>query len=421
MPSPKSRPAFWLTLAFALGAATWIHVLATWPPTIDRFSDLYPRWHGSRELLLHRRDPYAPGITREIQIWQRNRPAHPGEDEGRFAYPVYVSFVLAPSIFADFWTVNTVMFWLILCCSALSALVYLRFVDWRGANWTWLAVVLFTLGTFPVVFSARARQLAPVVGFLLAAALLCILRRHLVWSGILLALATIKPQLTILIVPWLLLWSCAEWRRRRGLFLGFASSMALLMAASEWLVPGWIREFVASASAYTRYTDGRSVLQLFFTRPGGTAASILVLVVLAIVCWRLRRSEPRSPEFVGCTVLVLATSLTVIPTMAPHGQVLLLPAVLLLLKDRRAILGLGGAARYLWMSACALVAWQWLGALVFSAAVAVMGAAQAHRLWLVPLYASPVAPLAVALALAVGDRSLFRLRDQRALSAVTQS
>jgi len=30
-------------------------------------SDLYPRWLGARELLLHRRDPYSPDITREIQ------------------------------------------------------------------------------------------------------------------------------------------------------------------------------------------------------------------------------------------------------------------------------------------------------------------------------------------------------------------
>jgi len=30
-------------------------------------SDLYPRWLGARELLLHGRDPYSPEITREIQ------------------------------------------------------------------------------------------------------------------------------------------------------------------------------------------------------------------------------------------------------------------------------------------------------------------------------------------------------------------
>lgn len=31
------------------------------------FSDLFPRWLGTRELLLHGRDPYSPEITGEIQ------------------------------------------------------------------------------------------------------------------------------------------------------------------------------------------------------------------------------------------------------------------------------------------------------------------------------------------------------------------
>src|SRR5262249_43830916 len=30
-------------------------------------SDLYPRWVGARELLIHGRDPYSPEVTRDIQ------------------------------------------------------------------------------------------------------------------------------------------------------------------------------------------------------------------------------------------------------------------------------------------------------------------------------------------------------------------
>ncbi len=66
-------------------------------------SDLYPRWLGSRELLLHRRDPYSAEITREIQVGYYGRaldPARPNDpgDQEAFAYPVYVVFLLAPSI-----------------------------------------------------------------------------------------------------------------------------------------------------------------------------------------------------------------------------------------------------------------------------------------------------------------------------------
>src|SRR5438270_11103744 len=66
-------------------------------------SDLYPRWLGARELLLRGRNPYSKEITREIQTGYYGRPLDPSrpedpKDEERFAYPVYVTFLLAPSV-----------------------------------------------------------------------------------------------------------------------------------------------------------------------------------------------------------------------------------------------------------------------------------------------------------------------------------
>src|SRR5690242_3071409 len=54
-------------------------------------SDLYPRWLGARELLLHGRDPYSPEITREIQIGYYGRPLDSSrlndpKDQQGFAY-----------------------------------------------------------------------------------------------------------------------------------------------------------------------------------------------------------------------------------------------------------------------------------------------------------------------------------------------
>src|SRR5579871_4371367 len=57
-------------------------------------SDLYPRWWGTHELLLHHRDPYSLEVTREIQAGYYGRvlnPARSGDpkDEQGFAYPAY--------------------------------------------------------------------------------------------------------------------------------------------------------------------------------------------------------------------------------------------------------------------------------------------------------------------------------------------
>jgi hypothetical protein len=59
------------------------------------FSDLYPAWLGTRELLVNHRDRYSPEVTASIQkgVWGRTVDArNPGdpEDQSRFAYPLYV-------------------------------------------------------------------------------------------------------------------------------------------------------------------------------------------------------------------------------------------------------------------------------------------------------------------------------------------
>src|SRR5437763_4500276 len=114
-PLPK-YPAFLLTCVMALvaSASTWFFIERIMVPQQraeaavhgkprGNLSDLYPRWLGARELLLHRRNPYSPEITREIQQGYYGRPIDPARpedpnDQQGFAYPVYVVFLLAPAL-----------------------------------------------------------------------------------------------------------------------------------------------------------------------------------------------------------------------------------------------------------------------------------------------------------------------------------
>src|SRR5882757_10819157 len=98
-------------LALSAAASMWFYVRRILVPrqVIEgarlecprgNLSDLYPRWLGARELLLHHRNPYSPEITREIQRGYYGReldPRRPRDpiDEQAFAYPVYVTFLLA--------------------------------------------------------------------------------------------------------------------------------------------------------------------------------------------------------------------------------------------------------------------------------------------------------------------------------------
>src|ERR1700752_5105564 len=94
-------------------------------------SDLYPRWLGARELLLHGRDPYSAELTRQIQSGYYGRPLDLGRpndphDQEAFAYPLYVVFVLAPTVKLPFSVGQELFRWLLAGLTVFSVFLWLR-------------------------------------------------------------------------------------------------------------------------------------------------------------------------------------------------------------------------------------------------------------------------------------------------------
>ena len=92
---------------------------------IGNNSDLYPPWIAARELLLHRRDPYSAAVTEDIQRGFYGRPLDPIQPENppnqaMFAYPVYVVFLLAPTVTTPFALIAAFAKWFTLASIAAS-------------------------------------------------------------------------------------------------------------------------------------------------------------------------------------------------------------------------------------------------------------------------------------------------------------
>src|SRR5581483_10563548 len=136
-------------------------------------SDLYPRWLGARELLLHGRDPYGPDVTREIQVGYYGRaldPSRPGDlkDQQGFAYPLYVAFLLAPTIRLPFEIVQAGFKWFLIACTAVSVPLWFRATNQRASAAGLAIWIIVTLGTFPAVQGIKLQQLTLLVCALLA-------------------------------------------------------------------------------------------------------------------------------------------------------------------------------------------------------------------------------------------------------------
>lgn len=410
-------------LAFAVAAGMWLyanHVLrahqiaeaAAHNVPRGNLSDLYPRWLGARELLLHGRDPYGADITRQIQIAYYGRAIDPRlpndpKDQQGFAYPVYVVFVLAPIVKLSFGVVQQGFFWLLVALTASSIPLWMQVLGWRAAAAQKTVWILLVLGCFPAVQGLKLQQLTLLAAGLIAASAALVVRRHLIWAGILLAVASIKPQLVVLVAAWFVIWVLGNWRERQKLLWSLGVSMFVLVTAGEFLLPGWIGQFRSAAADYYRYTGGgRSVLDVLLTPFFGRVASAIVVVTTLILLWRERKTDERSPAFHWSTSLVLATTLLVIPMFAPYNQLLLLPAVMLLARSIARLWAGSFSVRVLVALASVSVIWPWPAAAALIGALPFMSAATVQKAWALPLYTSNWIPITIAALLFAGQNLL---------------
>jgi len=365
-------------------------------------SDLYPRWLGSRELLLRHRDPYSPEITREIQTGYYGRPLDQAlkndpTDEQAFAYPVYVAFLLAPTVKLPFPAVQALFRWILAGLTVISVAVWLRVIRWRMSAITTITLILLIFSTFPVVQGIKLQQLTLLVAPLIAGSIFCLVRGRLVAAGVLLALATIKPQISAPLVAWLLLWGLFAFPLRWRFVASFFSVVTVLIVSGEFLLPAWMHEFVRAVTAYLGYNGTRTLLDGLLTRDVAIPVETMLLVLTGVTCWKARRAPAWDEEFYWTTSLVLAVTVLVIPSIAPYNQLLLLPGVFLVLRSWNRLLRVNAAIRIARGTAAAFTAGAWISAAIL--VVASFFTLKVQRFWMLPLWASIVMPFLLTLCL----------------------
>lgn len=409
-------------LALLSAASMWLYVRCVLVPYQQadavahgrprgNLSDLYPRWLGARELLLHHRDPYGSDVTREIQAAYYGRPLDPArpedpKDQQGFAYPVYVVFLLAPTIKLPFSAVQAGFRCLLLILTIATVPLWLRALRWRPSTITTAILIVLTIGSFPAVQGIELQQLSLVVSGLIALCAVLLTSGHLLLAGIVLALATVKPQLVWPLAAWLLLWTISDWHRRQGFLWGLGVTMAALLGGAEYLLPGWMAKFRQAIAAYRQYTGGAgSLLDVLVTPGWGRVISGLILLALAAVCWRLRREPAGTPAFSLVTAVILAATVVIVPMVAPYNQLLLLPAICLLVQQARSNLNRSRLTRLAYVVSALLVFWPWLATLCLGIAWIILPARLVQQAWATPLYSSLGIPLAVlgAVALMLSD------------------
>jgi hypothetical protein len=346
----------WVLAGVVACAISWTYlhrILLPWEHYIDvergpvkeAMGDLYPRWVGTRELLLHGLNPYGAEVSDEIQMGfyghaieqSYNKPPSEIIDEQRFAYPVYVVFLLAPTIHLDFAKLQAWAPVVLGVLIAISIWLWLAVLRWRPPPWVIVTLVLFVLSSPQIAQGLRLRQLGLLAAFLLTLATWCVTRNRLFAAGVLLAVATIKPQFVALCLVWFLVWSLGDWKKRWPLGGGFALTLGLLTGAGAILVPRWVRYFLEGAEAYRHYfpLGTKSVVRVILGDWIGGIVSVIAVIALLVYAWNRRRAAAESAESTQVLSLFFVTATLIFPLLTPYNQVLLLLPLLMLIRDWR--------------------------------------------------------------------------------------
>lgn len=338
-------------------------------------NDFYQVWFTCRELLRARRDPYAVEITRDIQmglygrLLDPHRPTDP-EDQRAFPYPAYADLLFWPTARVSFPVVRVAVLIVLIPLTLLSILLWMRAVDCHP-GWQWTGtIVLLSLSSYMALEAFFAAQIGLVVLFLLAATIVALQRGRFLFAGFLIALATVKPQVVVLPILYLLCWAIHDWKRRGNFVIGFFVTMGVLFGISLLILPHWIQSWVHNVVAYRNYTMPPLVVRVLTSPLGPRLASPVTaaltlgsLALVVVLAWRYRRADINSLEFwFTMSLLLTITTIIVLPGQAVYDHLILLPVALLLVRERGRLRSASLPSWLLLWIGTVVLFWPWVSA-----------------------------------------------------------
>jgi hypothetical protein len=375
--------------------------------------DFYPIWLTTRQWRSEHLDLYSREMTREIQIGLFGRPIDPRNphdppvDYRQFAYPAFTDLLFWPTALLDFPRLRLVLAVLLPLLTIAGIACWLRALDWDIGLLEFAMLALLALCTYELLEAFFALQPGLFCGFFIAAAALALRRGQLMMSGALTALTLIKPQMTLLVIAYLLLWSLAD-RRRARFWMGFFATAIPLIAASLWIWPHWVGEWFAIVRGYHRYAMPSLITVLLGQNLGSYVGPIVIALALGagvILAWQNRRVGADSARFWFTVSLLLAiTSIALLPGQAIYDHIILIPGVLLLAQHRREIRDAGRVPRVLLKAGTLVLFWPWVSAFVLLVLRPWVAAASETPLFTFPIRTAASLPFAVLALIACAMR-----------------
>jgi len=304
-------------------------------------NDFLGRWMGARYWVQEGISPYDPQVGRASQqlIYGRAVDREAGEDIQDFLYPFPAMIFFAPFGALPYTLARALWMTILEVSLPILALIGIAIADWKPRR-----AVLFSLLLFSVLWYHGTRaiiigQFAVIEALLMAGALLAVKRGRDPLAGILLGLSIAKPQMAVLLIPFVFLW--AAYARRWMIVAWGVGTIAGLLAVSVLLLPDWPVMWLQQLIEHPTYTvigPPVEILADAFPSMSGVIALVLGGALLLYLFWEWAKAAGKPDRWFQWTaaLTIVITNLVAFRT-ATTNYVVLLPALCLVfavLADR---------------------------------------------------------------------------------------
>ena len=272
-------------------------------------NDFLVHWVGTRSFLVDGSSPYSDQTALRIQILAYGRPALAGEHQLRVAYPLYSVILFFPfALFSDFTVARAVWMTTLEVGLILLAILTIQLAGWKPNLFMLVIFILFSLLWYNAVRPVINGNAVILVSLGIVGAMLAIRNKADELAGILLALTTIKPQVVLVFLIFIVFWSTYN---RRWRLIAWLIGTTLILAAIAWfLIPDWILQNIREIIRYPGYnppgTPG-AALATWFPAMGqrlGLGLTAIIMVVLAFEWIVGRAADFRGFLWIACLTLV---------------------------------------------------------------------------------------------------------------------
>jgi hypothetical protein len=318
-----------LTIIVGLGIANYHFTLEA-----PGGNDFLPRWVGAHYWLIEGINPYDNQVSLAAQRMIYGRAADPSknEDVAHFVYPLPSMLFFAPFGLLPYPISRAV--WMTLLEIGLPLLIFqgVQLARWKPSGKLMALLFLFSIGWYHGFRSVIVGQFSVIEALLMTGALLAIQRRQDNLAGVLLGLSISKPQMSLLLIVFVLVWAIGS--KRWELIRWTLGTLTVLIGVSLALINDWPLLWIRQMLEYSNYTSNPTPVTILANLVPVASTTLtygLTALIILYLLWEWAVSMGKGDRWFQWTaaLTIVITNLIPLRTATTH-YVVLLPTLCLI-------------------------------------------------------------------------------------------